>query len=465
VSRMTLAVRTSVRTSGRRTARATVGVVAAVATVAAGSIAVADGIDVSHWQGTIRWSQVKSDGISFAFMKATEGTTYPDPTLKTNWAGAQAVGIYRGAYHFARPSTGTAAAQARYFVSKVGSFSGAGVLPPVLDLEASGGLGVSALRTWTSTFLTTVESLTGRTPIVYVSPAFWEHYLGNSTAFTRYPLWIAHYGVTAPRVPGGWGRYTFWQRTSSGQVDGIAGDVDMNRFNGSSADLAALANTSGGSTGPVAPGPTIPAAAATRLTLAPGTTTTAAINEPVAFAGDLLTTAGSTAVPGAAVSLLARSAGTSTWSKVAAAVTDTAGHYSTTVRVPRATDYKVTFAGDSAYAGVSSAVTRIITPPRAAARLDLHKNKTYRVRRGAKVMVYGHVTTPAGALPGAYVKFYRRPASGGSWTYIRQVRSLAPTGWYSTNVYPRRGTTYKAVFAGTLFQLPATSNLVTVRVR
>ena len=77
-------------------------------------------------------------------MKATEGTYYTDPTLKTNLAGAQRNGIYRGTYHFARPSTGSAAAQARYYVSKVGSFRGKGALPPVLDLEVTGGLGPAA---------------------------------------------------------------------------------------------------------------------------------------------------------------------------------------------------------------------------------------------------------------------------------------------------------------------------------
>ena len=132
-------------------------------------------------------------------MKATEGTYYTDPTLRTNWTGAERQGIYRGAYHFARPSVGSAAAQARYFVSKVGSFDDPGDLPPVLDLEATGGLGPAALRTWVKTWLETTEQLTGRTPILYFSPYFWIDHLGNSTAFARYPLWIAHYTTRQPQ--------------------------------------------------------------------------------------------------------------------------------------------------------------------------------------------------------------------------------------------------------------------------
>jgi GH25 family lysozyme M1 (1,4-beta-N-acetylmuramidase) len=181
----------------RRIRRSAVVIVTAVAATAASTLAYADGIDVSHWQGSIAWSQVENAGVQFAFMKATEGTGYTDTMLAKNWAATKQVGIYRGAYHFARPSVGSAPAQARYFVSKVGSFKEAGVLPPVLDLEATGGLSPSQLRTWVSTWLTTVEDLTGRTPILYFSPSFWEVNLGNSTAFSRYPLWVAHY-TSAP---------------------------------------------------------------------------------------------------------------------------------------------------------------------------------------------------------------------------------------------------------------------------
>ena len=219
----------------RRSARSIAVVTTALSAMAASALAYADGIDISHWQGTVTWSKVKSDGVTFAFMKATEGTYYTDPTLRTNWTGAERQGIYRGAYHFARPSVGSAAAQARYFVSKVGSFDDPGDLPPVLDLEATGGLGPAALRTWVKTWLETTEQLTGRTPILYFSPYFWIDHLGNSTAFARYPLWIAHYTTGSPKVPGGWSTWTFWQRTSSGSVSGIGGHVDMNRFNGTSA--------------------------------------------------------------------------------------------------------------------------------------------------------------------------------------------------------------------------------------
>ncbi len=462
----------------RRTSRLIVVLVSSLAAMAATSLAFADGIDVSHWQGTINWTKVDNAGVTFAFMKATEGTSYTDPKLATNWAATKQAGIYRGAYHFARPSTaaGSAAAQARYFVSKVGatSFKSPGTLPPVLDLEATGGLGPSALRSWVSSWLTTTEQLTGRTPILYFSPAFWEGHLGNSTAFTRYPLWIAHYTTaSAPRVPGGWKTWTFWQRTSSGTVPGISGLVDMNRFNGTSAQIAALANMSGGSTAPVPSGPTLPAGAATSLTMTPAKTA-AAINEAVSFGGALTSTAAATTagtagvtspVPSATVSLWARSAGTSTWSKVASGLTDTAGRYALSGPVPRSTDYKVVYAGDTTYGATTSPVVRVGTPPRAVTTLDLHKNKTTTVRRGTRVMIYGHAKAPSGPVLGRTVRVYKHRASGGAWVYVGSVRTLSPTGWYSTTVKPLRSMTYKAVYAGDLYYTADTSNNVTVWVR
>ncbi|MGA8210058.1 MAG: GH25 family lysozyme, partial [Nocardioidaceae bacterium] len=242
----------------RRALRPVVVLVTVLSAFAASALAYAEGVDISHWQGSVSWSKVKADGMNFAFMKATEGTGYVDPTLARNWAGAESVGMYRSAYHFARPDKGTAAGQARFFVQTAGKFADKGDLPPVLDLEATGGLGPAALRAWVTTWLRTVEQLTGRTPILYCSPSFCTDRLGETASFARYPLWVAHYTTGAPRVPSGWRTWTFWQRTSSGRVDGISGAVDINRFNGSTAQLAALAQTSGGTAAPAPAGPTVP---------------------------------------------------------------------------------------------------------------------------------------------------------------------------------------------------------------
>jgi lysozyme len=438
-----------------------------VAALAASALAYADGIDVSHWQGSVNWSKVDHDGVQFAFMKATDGTSYVDPQFARNWSAAKSYGIYRGAYHFAEPSSraGSAVAQAQHFVNTVGSLKHAGDLPPVLDLEASGGLGRSALTSWVSTWLSTVERLTGRNPMIYVSPGFWEYYLGNSTAFHHYPLWVAHYGVSSPRVPGGWSTWSFWQRTSTGHVDGVSGYVDMNKFNGSSAQLAKFANTSGGSSTPPTGGPTLPDGT-TALTMAPSDPTPA-IRQRVAFSGDLDTASTpASAVASAPVALFSRRVGSTAWVQAGTGTTDAQGHYSMTALVRRPADYQVRFAGDNTFAASASSIVRMTTPPRGSLALDLHMDHTT-VRPGAALMLYGHLT-PAdtgAAVSGRTVRYYKRALGGGPWILVGQSHSVAPTGWHSLVVHPKIARVWKVVFPGGDRYLPQTSAYLTVRPR
>jgi lysozyme len=194
-----------------------------------------DGIDVSHWQGAIDWRAVRGGGVEFAFIKATEGATYADPEFARNWAGAAEAGVMRGAYHYFRPNVDPVK-QAENFL-RVAQIR-PGDLPPVLDVETSDGVAGDALLRSVRVWLETVERATGKRPVVYTYPDFWNRYASGSVG--AYPLWIATYSRDQPMVPVGWSDWTFWQYTSTGRVAGIAGDVDQNRFNGGSTQLAAL---------------------------------------------------------------------------------------------------------------------------------------------------------------------------------------------------------------------------------
>src|SRR3954462_6425383 len=112
------------------------------------------GVDGPHWQGQIGWLQVGAAGYDFAFAKATEGTTYTDPTYGTNRSGAGAAGMKFGAYHFARPAAGSDAAAVASGTAQADAFIAyaqprRGDLLPVLDLEKNGGLTVTRLVLWT----------------------------------------------------------------------------------------------------------------------------------------------------------------------------------------------------------------------------------------------------------------------------------------------------------------------------
>ncbi len=207
-----------------------------------------EGIDISHWQGTINWTLVAGAGKKFAIMKATESTNYTDPTYATNHAQAKAAGLWTGAYHFARPSAAAndAILEADRFASVMNL--GIGDLVPALDLEDSGGLSVTALQAWVRTFLDRVTATVGARPMIYTSPAFWKNNMGNSRFLADLgykTLWVAHWGVSSPEVPASnWGGrgWTFWQYSSTGTVPGISTRVDLDRFNGT--DLATQAFSS-----------------------------------------------------------------------------------------------------------------------------------------------------------------------------------------------------------------------------
>ncbi|WP_433660524.1 glycoside hydrolase family 25 protein [Nocardia sp. CA-128927] len=216
------------------------------ATLSAGAEATPTGPDVSSWQHIdgrlIDWFAVKRSGHAFAMVKATEGVSYINPYFVADSLLMRAAGVARGTYHYARPNLAPEPQAAMYAAVVLGQ-NGALDLPPVLDLETTGGLPPAALIDWTRRYLSSVQALTGRTPIVYTYPNFWRTAMADTNEFTQYPLWIADYrGNEAPEVPGGWSTWTFWQTTDSGGIDGIAGHTDLNVYSGAQGDFARFAN-------------------------------------------------------------------------------------------------------------------------------------------------------------------------------------------------------------------------------
>jgi lysozyme len=191
----------------------------------------AQGIDVSKDQGTIDWQAVAQAGIVFAFVKATDGETYVDPQFSTNWDGAAAAGLLRGAYHFFRAED-SPQSQVDLFWKTVG---GTGELGLVVDVEETMGVSNATLIANLTQFLDLLQQASGRQPMLYTYPTFWNG-LGTA-AFGSYPLWVAEYEVAAPKLPSGWSTWKFWQSSQSGTVSGVTGSVDLDVFNGTAAAL------------------------------------------------------------------------------------------------------------------------------------------------------------------------------------------------------------------------------------
>jgi lysozyme len=194
------------------------------------------GIDVSYWQGDIDWQKAGKAGISFAYIKATEGGDRLDPKFRRNWREAKRAGIARGAYHFMYWCR-SAKEQAAWFISHVPRDASA--LPPVLDVEWNSqsktcpqriprALAIAKIKI----MLEAMEAHAGKRPIIYTEPKFHREVLEG--AFADHEFWLRSVAAAPDDAyqARGW---AFWQFTTTGRVPGILGPVDRNSFNGTRA--------------------------------------------------------------------------------------------------------------------------------------------------------------------------------------------------------------------------------------
>ncbi len=208
-----------------------------VAPVQSEKRALTPGIDVSHYQGKVRWDLMKQSGISFAYIKATGGDTYIDPMFEHNWRGAREAGIPRGAYHFFYPED-DATNQANHFYKTVGQLN-EWDLPPVVDIEVSDHVDKSHIQEDLVVYLKIIKQKTGKQPVIYSDLGFIRDYLSDER-FAEYPLWVADYSDKLQALPPEWHKdgWKIWQYTQTASVNGIDGHVDMSHFNGNQQALS-----------------------------------------------------------------------------------------------------------------------------------------------------------------------------------------------------------------------------------
>jgi lysozyme len=187
------------------------------------------GIDVSGYNPGTQWGEVARGGIKFTFVKATEGSSYTNKLFASDWPKAKAAGVLRGAYHYFHPGV-SPVDQAKYFLKTVGPLA-SNDLPMMLDWEEADGVSAKQQVQNAKIWLQAVEKETGKIPIIYTSPSFWND-LGNPQGFDRYSLFIAHYNTSCPEVPPPWSTWTFWQMGGGSQMGVQTSEVDHNVFNG-----------------------------------------------------------------------------------------------------------------------------------------------------------------------------------------------------------------------------------------
>lgn len=201
------------------------------------------GLDISHYQGDLITAlNKKKDSLYFVICKATEGTSYIDPTYEANCNILKEKHVVRGAYHFYLCEYDPIA-QAQHFAKVVmdNQFLNSGHLPPVMDIENSSmDTNCGDLKTAQNNillFLKEVEKITGRIPMIYTNKSTGDKYL-NSPDFAKYHLWIAAYtnDLTTSNIPSAWdNKWMIWQRSDSYSYQNTNFDFDI--FNGNRMEL------------------------------------------------------------------------------------------------------------------------------------------------------------------------------------------------------------------------------------
>lgn len=196
------------------------------------------GVDVSAYQGNIDWETLAGNGIDFVFIKATEGSSYVDKRYMKNSEGANNTHLAVGAYHFMSfESDGKS--QAENFIRTVAKKDI--TLPPVIDLELYGEYnasppGADELRAILDDMIRELSEHYGRKPIIYTNRKTYSLFLSGK--YRDYDIWFCDL-VKAPRLPDG-RRWTFWQYTHTGKLEGYSGGekhIDLNVFNGSESEF------------------------------------------------------------------------------------------------------------------------------------------------------------------------------------------------------------------------------------
>lgn len=201
------------------------------------------GVDVSFYQGDINWNVLAKQGISFAFIKATEGSSFLDEKFKENYENAIKTDLKIGAYHFfSFDSNGNT--QADNFIKNVPKKDD--MLPPVVDIEFYGDKyknvpDIEETQKQLQILLDRLEEYYGKKAIIYATYKSYNLYIMNN--FKDNYIWIRDvFFRPSLRDNRDW---TFWQYTDKVKLEGYNGKeskIDMNVFNGNSEEFRKIFN-------------------------------------------------------------------------------------------------------------------------------------------------------------------------------------------------------------------------------
>ena len=185
------------------------------------------GIDVSEFQGKIDWEKVKNSGVEFAILRCGYGMDFSnqdDVEYERNANECERLGIPYGVYLMSYANTvEKARSEAKHVLRLIeGRKISLGVWYDIEDNGTSGAINKETLTNIINTFCNTIKNA-GYKVGVYASLNWLENKI-EKTIKDNYDIWVAQYYSKCEYE----GKYIMWQHTSSGKVNGISTNVDMN---------------------------------------------------------------------------------------------------------------------------------------------------------------------------------------------------------------------------------------------
>jgi len=188
-------------------------------------------IDISYYQPPDKINyDVLSAEIDGVILRAAYGTgvdgkwpNQPDPAFNRHYEEFHKRGVPIGAYHYiveyktvdAQLAIAKQALDGK--VLKLGFWN---------DVELEGGAPPLTRKTVIE-YMTKGEAIFGEIGI-YTGAWCWNPIMGTDNPYSSRRLWVGSYTST-PYMPIGWNEWWLWQYTSSGRLNGYAGNLDMNK--------------------------------------------------------------------------------------------------------------------------------------------------------------------------------------------------------------------------------------------
>lgn len=199
-----------------------------------------NGIDISGWQKGIDLAKVPCD---FVIMKATEGIRIVSEDCERQYQQAKKLGKLLGVYHYAEG--GSATKEAEYFVNNIKGYVKDAILCLDWESQYNKSWNRPNEKKWIKTWCEYVQKKTGVKPIIYIQAS-----AKNRVKDLGYDLWVAQYAnlkeTGYQKKPWNEGAYScvLRQYSSTGNLAGYDGNLDLDKFYGTKEDWLRLAGAS-----------------------------------------------------------------------------------------------------------------------------------------------------------------------------------------------------------------------------